>query len=46
MAQWLGLASFTARGPNLITGQGTKISQAMLRDKKNALTEQSPNFHC
>lgn len=34
MAQWLGLAAFTARGPSLITGQGAKISQAMLRNKK------------
>ena len=34
MAQWLGLAAFTARGPSLITGQGAKISQAMLWNKK------------
>ena len=25
--QWLGLGTFTAKGTNLIYGQGTKISQ-------------------
>ena len=26
--QWLGLGTFTAKGTNSISGQGTKISQA------------------
>ena len=28
-AQWLGLNSFTDKGPGLISGQGTKIPKAM-----------------
>ena len=35
MVQWSGLGAFTAEGPDLIPGQGTKIPQAMCGQKKS-----------
>ena len=32
--QWLGLCAFTAEGPGSISGQGTKIPQAMQHSQK------------
>jgi len=34
VAQWLGLNSFTDKGPGLISGQGTKIPKAMWYGQK------------
>ena len=38
MVEWLGLHAFTAKGPGLISGQGTKIpkaTQVQLKKRKN-----------
>ena len=32
--QWLGLSTFTAKGPGSIPGPGTKIPQAVQRGNK------------
>ena len=34
VVQWLGLGAFTAEGPGLIPGQGTKISQVTQHGQK------------
>ena len=35
IVQWLGLCTFTARGPESVPGWGTEIPQAVLRGQKN-----------
>ena len=41
--QWLGLHAFTAEGPGSISGQGTKIPQAVQQGKKKKkFTEHAP----
>lgn len=34
IVQWLGLCTFTARGPKSVPGWGTEIPQAALHGKK------------
>ena len=44
VVQWLGLGSFTAKGPGSIPGWGTKIPQAMQRGQKKKKSKTDCHF--
>ena len=37
VVQWLGLCTFTAKGPGSVPGRGTKIPQAMQHSQKKKI---------
>ena len=48
MVEWLGLHAFTAKGPGLISGRGTKIpkaTQVRLEKKKTQTSEREKESH-